>query len=122
MPNNTSVETGVERPTVWRALSKALAMAVVPFLAPAACGQGAANSPPARTLDAVSPALTRDLTPASARRRLGAPDVETGSGLMIHGYRLEGGRTLWLAVPGEAPIVYAQLEERDGSRRLLPLP
>ena len=102
---------------------RVMPLAVVSLFGGPAC-RSRAVEPPAleRTLDAFSPLLTRDLTPSLARRRFGAPDIETGSGLMIHGYRLDGGRTLWLGFPGEAPLVYAQLEERDGSRRVLPLP
>jgi hypothetical protein len=56
-----------------------------------------------------------------ARARLGAPDEETGSGLIIYKYRLSGNRTLWLGFPGYAPITYAQLEAPDGTRSTLTL-
>ena len=105
--------------SVWLSMVAAPRAAVVTMLfGVAACDAGAPV--PARTFDAFAPLLTRDLTPSLARRRLGAPDVETGSGLMIYGYRLDGGRTLWLGFPGERPILYAQLEE-EGARRVLPL-
>ena len=104
-------------------MRRALPVAVVSMLfGAAACDSGSAGAPaPARTFDAFAPLLTRDLTPSLARRRLGAPDVETGSGLIIYGYTLDDGRTLWLGFPGERPILYAQLEESEGSRRVLPL-
>jgi hypothetical protein len=74
-----------------------------------------------RTLSSISPQLTRTLTPALAMERLGAPDVVTGSGLIIYKYRLEGGDTLSLGFPGYAPIVYAQVFRADGTRADLPL-
>jgi hypothetical protein len=108
--------------SVWRSVAAVLPVAVVSLFAAPACSPGSAGAPaPARTYDAVAPLLTRDLTPTLARRRRGAPAVETGSGLMIYGYRLDDGRTLWLGFPGERPILYAQLEEPEGSRRVLPL-
>ena len=76
---------------------------------------------PTRTLSSISPHLTRTLTPALARERLGAPDVETGSGLIIYRYRLQSGDTLSLGFPGYAPITYAQLVRVDGTRADLPL-
>ena len=72
-------------------------------------------------LEAVSRHLTRDLTPALARGRLGPPDVETGSGLIIYKYRLQSGDTLALGFPGHAPITYAQLLGANGTRTSLPL-
>ncbi len=72
-------------------------------------------TPKARTLDTMSPQLTRDLTPALARERFGAPDVETGSGLIIYKYALEGGDTLMLGFPGFAPITYAQRIGANGA-------
>jgi hypothetical protein len=80
-----------------------------------ACSRGPTTSSPERQLSAIEPMLTRDLTPASARAKLGAPDEVTGSGLIIYKYRVDGGRTLWLGFPGEAPISYARLESRDGT-------
>ena len=74
-----------------------------------------------RSLESVRAHLTRDLTPASARARLGAPDEETGSGLIIYKYRLAGNQTLWLGFPGYAPISYAQLVAADGTRANIPL-
>ena len=74
-----------------------------------------------RSLTSVEPLLTRDLTPATARARIGAPDEETGSGLIIYKYRLEGNQTLWLGFPGYAAITYAQVERADGTRSTLPL-
>lgn len=108
--------------SVWRSAAMVPAALVSLLLGAAACDADEQGAPaPARTFDAFAPLLTRDLTPSLARRRLGAPDVETGSGLMIYGYRLDDGRTLWLGFPGERPILYAQLEETEGSRRVLPL-
>ena len=74
-----------------------------------------------RSLASMEAQLTRDLTPATARARLGAPDEELGSGLIIYKYRLAGRQTLWLGFPGFAPISYAQLEAADGSRSALTL-
>lgn len=76
---------------------------------------------PTRSLASVTPLLTRDLTPATARARLGAPDEELGSGLIIYKYRLAEKQTLWLGFPGYAAITYAQLETSDGVRSTLPL-
>jgi hypothetical protein len=76
---------------------------------------------PTRSLASVTPLLTRDLTPAIARARLGAPDEELGSGLIIYKYRLAGRQTLWLGFPGYAAISYAQLESSDGVRTPLTL-
>ena len=76
---------------------------------------------PTRSLASVEPLLTRDLTPATARTRIGAPDEETGSGLIIYKYRLAGNQTLWLGFPGYAAITYAQVERADGTRSILTL-
>ena len=76
---------------------------------------------PTRSLASVEPLLTRDLTPATARARIGAPDEETGSGLIIYKYRLAGNETLWLGFPGYAAITYAQVERADGTRSTLSL-
>jgi len=80
-----------------------------------ACGRTPTSSAEARPLAVFQPYLTRELTPAIARERFGSPDEETGSGLRIYKYRVEGGRTLWLGFPGDAPISYAKLESRDGT-------
>lgn len=80
-----------------------------------ACGGGPTSAPFERTLAAFQPYLTRDLTPVLARDRFGTPDEETGSGLRIYKYRIDAGRTLWLAFPGDAPIVYAKLQAKDGA-------
>jgi len=76
---------------------------------------------PTRSLASVEPLLTRDLTPATARARIGAPDEETGSGLIIYKYRLAGNQTLWLGFPGYSAITYAQVERADGTRSTLTL-
>ena len=81
----------------------------------AACNRGPTTAVQERQLSAIEPNLTRDLTPTSARAKLGAPDEITGSGLIIYKYRVDGGRTLWLGFPGEAAISYARLESKDGS-------
>ena len=84
----------------------------------------ASDSPAARlsrTLASMSPGITRDLTPALARERFGAPDLETGSGLIIYKYAVESGDTLALAFPGYAPITYAQRLGVNGTRVQLPL-
>jgi hypothetical protein len=56
-----------------------------------------------------------------ARSQFGSPDEITGSGLLIYKYRLGDGPTLWLGFPGEAAIVYARLESKDGTFSDLPL-
>ena len=73
------------------------------------------TSPVHRTIDAFEPHLTTRLTPADARRLFGTPDEETGSGLRIYIYALEGDRELWLGFPGDAPIMYAKEKTADGS-------
>ena len=80
-----------------------------------ACSRGPTTSVRERQLSAIEPQLTRDLTPTSARTKLGPPDEVTGSGLIIYKYRVDGGRTVWLGFPGEAAIAYARLESKDGS-------
>ena len=86
------------------------------------CRAGALGQPESpRTLESVLPHLTSDLTPATAREKLGAPDEETGSGLIIYKYRLTEGRTLLLGFPGYRPITYAQVEDRNGNRTVLGL-
>jgi hypothetical protein len=79
------------------------------------------QSEPTRTLASMTPLITRDLTPATARAKLGTPDEELGSGLIIYKYRLAEKQTLWLGFPGYAAISYAQLETSDGVRTPLPL-
>lgn len=88
---------------------------VVTSASTGACNRGPMTSVQERQLSSIEPKLTRDLTPTSARAKLGAPDEVTGSGLIIYKYRVDGGRTVWLAFPGEAPISYAKLEARDGT-------
>jgi len=87
-----------------------------------ACGRTPTSSREERPFAVFQPYLTRQLTPAAARSRFGAPDEETGSGLLIYKYRVDGGRTLWLGFPGQAPIVYARLEAKDGTLTDLALP
>jgi len=85
-----------------------------------ACGHTApAAAPDGRTLAKVEPLITRDLTPALALARLGAPDEQTGSGLIILKYRVDAGRTVWLSFPGFAPIIAASVEDQNGTRRAL---
>jgi len=79
------------------------------------CGGTPTSSRDDRTLAAFAPYLTRALTPAATRDTFGAPDEQTGSGLRIYKYRIDAGRTLWLAFPGDAPITYARLEAKDGT-------
>jgi hypothetical protein len=86
-----------------------------------ACSRTPTSSRDERPLSAFQPYLTRTLTPTSARTRFGSPDEVTGSGLIIYKYRVDGGRTLWLGFPGEAAIVYARLESKDGAFSDLPL-
>ena len=86
-----------------------------------ACSRTPTSSRDERALSAFQPFLTRMLTPASARTQFGSPDEVTGSGLIIYKYRVDHGRTLWLGFPGEAAIVYARLENKDGTFTDLPL-
>ncbi len=74
-----------------------------------------------RTVEAFEPYLSRQLTPSEARRRFGTPDEETGSGLRIYVYRLDGNRELWLGFPGDAAIIYAHVKSADGSMMELTL-
>jgi len=85
-----------------------------------ACTRAPTSSRNERSLSTFQPFLTRTLTPAIARSQFGSPDEVVGSGLLIYKYRL-GGPTLWLGFPGEAPIVYARLESKDGTFSDLPL-
>ena len=94
---------------------------VVLLSALAACEQRQASPISPRTTDAFQPHLTADLTPAAARARFGPPDEETGSGLRIYVYRLEGAKQLWLGFPGDAPIIYAKVKTLDGAVTDLPL-
>lgn len=106
-----------------------LAGALMLFVAATACTRDETSDPPppsgerprARTLASMSKDITRDLTPALARERFGAPDVETGSGLIIYKYAVEDGDTLALGFPGYAPITYAQRLGANGTRVQLPL-
>jgi hypothetical protein len=95
---------------------------VVAALSGGACGRNPTSFREDRPLAVFQPYLTRQLTPASARAQFGAPDEETGSGLLIYKYRVEGGRTLWLGFPGFAAITYARLEAKDGTLTDLALP
>jgi hypothetical protein len=81
----------------------------------------APTSPSDRPLSAFQPYLTRTLTPEIAKARFGAPDAIVGSGLLIYQYRIAGERTLWLAFPGFAPIIYARIQTKDGAVTDLPL-
>ncbi len=74
-----------------------------------------------RTVEVFEPYLSRQLTPSEARRRFGTPDEETGSGLRIYVYRLDGNQELWLGFPGDAPITYARVKSADGSMTELTL-
>jgi hypothetical protein len=89
-----------------------------------ACGHSSSSAPDGqmvdgRTLARLEPLITKDLTPELARARIGVPDEEPGSGLIIFKYRVDGGRTVWLSFPGFAPIISARLEEADGTSRTL---
>jgi hypothetical protein len=97
-------------------LSVALGLAAC---APRSEGGPGANRP--RTLETLRPLLTRDLTPETARRRLGEPDEVLGSGLLIFRYRVEGGRSVLLGFPGDAPLLYAKLDDGHGTITGLPL-
>ena len=81
----------------------------------AACDSRPTSPVGGRTVEAFEPYLTRQLTPAEARQRFGTPDEETGSGLRIYVYRLDGNRELWLGFPGDAAITYAKVKAADGS-------
>ena len=86
-----------------------------------ACNRSPTSSRSERSLSAFQPYLTRTLTPAGARSRFGRPDEVTGSGLLIYKYGLDRGAMLWLGFPGEAAIIYARLESKDGTFSNLPL-
>ena len=86
-----------------------------------ACSRSPTSSRNERSLSFFQPYLTRTLTPAGARSQFGKPDEVTGSGLLIYKYRLDAGQTIWLGFPGEAPVIYARLESKDGSFSDLPL-
>ncbi len=88
---------------------------VVFWLGILACDHQLTSPRSARTLEAFEPHLTRQLTPAGALRQFGAPDEETGSGLRIYVYRLDGNRELWLGFPGDFPITYAKVKAADGT-------
>ena len=86
----------------------------------AACGNNSSTAATEtkaseRTLARVEPLITKDLTPALARTRIGVPDEETGSGLIIYLYRVDRGRTVWLSFPGFRPIIAARLQEANGT-------
>lgn len=91
--------------------------------ATAACGSSSAPSPEDqaitgdRTLAELEPLITKDLTPELARTRIGVPDAEPGSGLIIYKYNLNAGRTLWLSFPGFRPIINARVVEANGESR-----
>jgi hypothetical protein len=91
-------------------------------LTTAGCGRSStsateANLAAERTLASVEPLITKDLTPDLARKRIGVPDEEPGSGLIIYKYRVDGGRAVWLSFPGFEPIIAARLENADGTMR-----
>jgi len=101
-------------------LISALALGVPALVA--ACRRAPAGQAEGRTLADFTPYLTRQLTPAAARARFGAPDEEPGSGLRIYVYRLADGSKLWLGFPGDEPIIYARRQAPDGTATELPLP
>jgi len=103
-----------------RRLMLALSLVIVAATSNA-CGRTPTSTREERPLSAFEPFLTRQLTPALARAQFGAPDELAGSGLLIYKYRLEGEQTLWLGFPGFAPIIYANLEAKDGTMRALEL-
>jgi hypothetical protein len=87
-----------------------------------ACGNNSSSGPEAMKLDArtlarIEPLITKDLTPQLARTRIGVPDEEPGSGLIIYVYNLDAGRKLWLSFPGYEPIISARLVNADGTTR-----
>ena len=96
------------------------ALSFLMFAVPA-CDRPDTSPGQARNLQDFQPHLTVRLTPALARAQFGPPDEETGSGLRIYIYRLDDGRRLWLGFPGDAPILYAKVEARDGAISDLPL-
>lgn len=80
-----------------------------------------ARSATTRTLAMMTVRLTKELTPDAAAYFFGEPDEVTGSGLFIAIYRLSDGRRVWLGFPGNAPIVYAKVEDQAGTVTDLPL-
>ena len=99
---------------------------VLTAAATTACGKSSSSAPSeqnvdGRTLARIEPLITKDLTPALARVRIGVPDEELGSGLIIYVYRVDAGRAVWLSFPGYVPIISARLENADGTTRDLTL-
>ena len=97
-----------------RKIRLAAPLAISLYFGPACSGVPSPPTTSTRTLQSLQPLLTRQLTPAEARARIGVPDEETGSGLRIYIYNLEDGKRLWLGFPGDAPIVYARLQGPGG--------
>lgn len=107
-----------------RSLPRSVLLLLSLALGLAACaprGAGGLGADQPRTLETLGPLLTRDLTPETARRRLGEPDEVLGSGLLIFRYRVEGGRSVLLGFPGDAPLLYAKLDDGHGTATDLPL-
>lgn len=105
-----------------RPLLLPFALALLLLAAACAPGGSASDPRPPRTLEQVRAVLAKDLTPAAARARLGEPDEILGSGLLILRYRIDGGRSVLLGFPGEAPLLYARVDDGRGTLTDLPLP
>ena len=74
-----------------------------------------------RTLDSMLPYLYKSLTPTSAEQRFGLPNAREGSAMIIMIYNVEDGKKVSLGFPGEAPITFARVADRNGVTKDLPL-
>jgi hypothetical protein len=86
-----------------------------------ACGGAPASSRPARELSVFQPHLLASLTPTIAIEKFGPPDSEMRSDKRVLVYRLTNNRRLLLSFPGEAPIIFARVEDAGGLTTELPL-
>jgi Tol biopolymer transport system component len=83
-------------------------MALTPTVVPPSSASGS------RTLAAFLLGLHPNLTSKEAVATWGEPDELLGSGLLIYQYILSDGVRVWLAFPGDDPLVYARLVGVDG--------
>lgn len=86
----------------------------------AGCGSEPAGSA-TRTLKDFEPHLTATLTPTMAVEKFGKPDSEIRADKWVFIYRLAERRRLLLSFPGEAPIIFARVEDAGGLATELPL-
>jgi hypothetical protein len=94
----------------------------VSVLAILSCGYQGSPPKPERTVAALTARLTAGMTRKQADSQLGAPDSATGGGLLLlYHYAADSGRDLVLAFPGDGPLVYARIRDRDGNLREIPV-